>query len=373
MTAFLQQFAFRLLEWVVRPRNIGLKLIGAGVALFGIALGMDVLGQLDYVDGQRHLSFKFATGDSLPAWMTIGAYCIAAGLVVIGLVVVLTSYVNTERLASRRLCVVVELRGLHSSPDTPAKDADLGSLPRQRQGLKIDFRPRTEDELVNPRLVLQQLAAMKANICAASEGRDPSDVAVAVGGLGAVPALFLAGMLIDDESAVTLYDWHRDIKRWQVIDGPDDGKRMLPADLSGLPEGISEVVLAVSLSYSVDLSAIKASLPLLRVVELRAELVKADTYWSTEKQQAVVTAFRDVVQELMQRSITRIHLIVATPASLAIRLGMSYDRRLFPELLVYQYERSRVPPYPWAFQMPTHGQPAATLVETPVAPYLSPG
>ena len=155
MTAFLQQIALRVLEWVVRPGNIGLKLIGAGVALFGVALGMDVLGQLDYVDGQRHLSFKFATGDSLPAWMTLGAYCIAAGLVVIGLVVVLNSYVNSERLASRRLCVVVELRGLHSSPDTPAKDADLGSLPRQRQGLKVDFRPRTEDELVNPEVWFQ--------------------------------------------------------------------------------------------------------------------------------------------------------------------------------------------------------------------------
>lgn len=367
MTEFLQQFALRVLEWVVRPRNVGLKLIGGGVALFGVTFGMDVLGQLDYVDGQRHLTFKFATGDSLPAWMALGAYWAAAGLVVSGLLVVLYSFINSERLASRRLCVVVELRGLHSSPDTPAKDADLGSLPRQRQGLKIDFRPRTEDELVNPRLVLKQLAAMKANIRAASEGRDPSDVSVAVGGLGAVPALFLAGMLIDDETAVTLYDWQRDSKRWRLVDGPDDGKRMLPADYSGLPEDANEVVLAISLSYSIDISAIKSSLPRLGVVELRAEQVRADTYWSTEKQQAVVTAFRDSVQELMQRSITRIHLIVATPASLAIRLGMSYDRRLFPELLVYQYERSCQPPYPWAFQMPTHGQPEATFVETSAA------
>ena len=366
MTMFLQNITLRVLEWVIRPRNIGLKLIGSGVALLGITLGVDVFGQVDYMDGQRKLSFKFATGDSLPAWMTLGAYLTAACLVLTGLAVVLYSFINSERLASRRLCVVVELRGLHSSPDTPAKDADLGSLPRQRQGLKIDFRPKTEDELVNPRLALQQLAAMKTNICAASEGRDPSDVAIAVGGLGAIPALFLAGMLIDDESAVTLYDWQRDSKRWRLVDGPDDGKRMLPTDFSGLPEGVREIVLAVSLSYYVDRSAIKASLPLLGVVELRAELVKADTFWSTEKQQAVVTTFRDAVQELMHRGITRIHLIVASPASLAIRLGMSYDRRLFPELLVYQYERSCVPPYPWAFQMPTHGQQAAILVDTPV-------
>jgi hypothetical protein len=299
--------------------------------------------------------------------MTLVAYLLALVLVLLGVGVLLYSFFKNERLSSRRLGLVVELRGLHSSPDTPAKDADLGSLPMNRHGLKIDFRPKTEAELVSPHLVLQQLAAMKANIHAVTEGRDPSDVVVAVGGLGAVPALFLAGMLFDDESAVTIYDWQRDNKRWRLVDGPDDGKRMLPADFSGLEAGVSQIVLAVSLSYPVDLLAVKASLPTLGIVELRSELVQADTYWSNEKQQAIVAAFRSTVQELMQRGITRIHLIVATPASLAIRLGMSYDRRLFPELLVYQYERSCVPPYRWAFKMPTHGLPAATFIETSVA------
>lgn len=53
-----------------------------------------------------------------------------------------------------------------------------------------------------------------------------------------------------------------------------------------------------------------------------------------------------------------------SPDSLSLRLGMSYDRRLMPELLVYQYERTCTPPYPWAFAMPTHGKPDAILVVT---------
>jgi hypothetical protein len=114
----------------------------------------------------------------------------------------------------------------------------------------------------------------------------------------------------------------------------------------------------------VTLSAVRAAFPNLGVVELRAEEIVADNYWSSEKQQAVVAEFRAVVQELLHRGVGRIHLVLAAPASLSIRLGMSYDRRLLPELLVYQYEKSCTPPYPWAFAMPIHGLPAASLVMT---------
>lgn len=364
MHHFLQQIVLRFFEWLTRPRNVGLKLMGYGVTLLVATLGVDYLGQIDYRDGERQFSFKFATGDSLPKWVTLAAYGLGALLVVIGLVLVVYSFVANERQASRKLALVVELRGLHASPDTPAKDADLGMLPGRRLGLLLDFRPKNEAELVDPAFALHKVSSMKGALQTHADGRDPGDVAVAVGGLAAVPALFLAGMLLDDESAVTLYDWHRDSKRWRLLDGPDDGKRLMPVNYSALPPEATEAVLAVSLSYLVSLPAVTDSFPTLGVVELRAEDVVADKYWSSEKQQAVVAAFRVVVQELMHRGVHRIHLVLAAPASLSLRLGMSYDRRLMPELLVYQYERTCTPPYPWAFAMPTHGKPDAILVVT---------
>jgi hypothetical protein len=371
MNDFLQQIVLRVVEWLTRPRNVGLKLMGYGVALLVATLGVDYWGQVDYVDDQRRVSFKIATGDSLPKWMTLAAYGLGALLLVIGLGLVLYSFVSNERQASRKLAVVVELRGLHASPDTPAKDANLGALSRQRRWVKLDFRPKSEAELVDPAFALQRISGLKNALQTQVDGRDPSDVSVAIGGLAAVPALFLAGMLLDDESAVTLYDWQRDSKRWRLIDGPDDGKRVLPVDYNSLPAQATDAVLAVSLSYAVSLSAVKASFPTLGVVELRAEEIVADKYWSCEKQQAVVAAFRAVVQELLRRSVNRIHLVLAAPASLCLRLGMSYDRRLLPELLVYQYERTSTPPYPWAFAMPTHGKPEAALIVTPKAAVVS--
>lgn len=360
MTKFLQTVVLRLLEWFTRPRAAGPRLIAVGVMLLSAPFSVDWLGQLDFFDGQNWLSVKGATGSSLPYWMAPTAYVIGSVLVVAGLILL---YGDHKRM-SRKVVIVIELRGLHSSPDTPAKDADL-RLPGQRLSLLVDFRPSRETEMVDPALALQKVSGLKSLLQMQAGGRDPSDVEVAVGGLAAVPALFLAGLLLDDESKLTLYDWQRDSGRWRLIDGPDDGKRMLPADFSRLPAGATEVVLAVSLSYMVSVPALKTAFPALSVVELRAEEVVADQYWSGEKQEAVVASFRAAAQELLHRGVHRIHLVLAAPASLSIKLGMTYDRRLLPELLVYQYERTASPPYPWAFAMPTHGRPNAELVVTP--------
>lgn len=367
MQQFLQQIVGHVVDWLTRPRNVGLKLMGYGVALLALTLGMDYFGQVEFGEGESRVSFKFATGDTFPKWMTLTAYGLGVLLLVVGLVLVLYSFIANERQASKRIAIVVELRGLHASPDTPAKDADLGRLPGRRLGLLVDFRPKSEKELVNPALALEKICGVKSALQTYADGRDRSDVAVAVGGLAAVPALFLAGMLLDDESAVTIYDWKRDGKRWSLIDGPDDGKRLKPVDYSSLPAGATEAVLAVSLSYAVSILAVKSTFPKLEVVELQAEEVLSDKYWSIEKQQAVVAAFRTVVQELLHRGVQRVHLVLAAPASVSIRLGMSYDRRLMPELLVYQYEKSCTPPYPWAFALPTHGKPDATVFMTGMA------
>ncbi len=362
MSSFLQTTTTQLVGWLTRPRNVGLKLLTAGVVLLGMTLGADFLGQVDYQDGQRRFSFKVASGDSLPKALVLTAYGIAVLLIATGLALVLYSFIAETRQNARKRAIVVEIRGLHSSPDTPAREADLGNFPRIRQDLKLDFRPAKEGDFIDPELALRKISGMKDSIRALTDGRDPADISIAVGGLAAVPALFLAGVLLDDESAFTIYDWHRDTMKWLPIDGPDDGKRFIPLDLAPLDAAAEEVVLAVSLSYSVNLGAAKEAFPKLPVLELKSESLVTNSFWSEEKQQALASEFREVAKVLDQRGVKRIHLLLAAPASLAIRFGKAYDRRLLPDLLVYQYEKNQTPAYPWAFAMPTKGKPEAKVV-----------
>jgi hypothetical protein len=171
-------------------------------------------------------------------------------------------------------------------------------------------------------------------------------------------------MLIDDESHLHLYDWDRSAKCWRALDGADDSVRFLP------PEGVPPVgaaedaLLIVEASYVVNQADVTASLASsLPIVRLRIEKPLADRFWSEQKQAALAAQFRNAVQQLSATGVRRLHLVVAAPASLSVRLGMCYDRRLLPDVTVYQFEKGLSKPYPWGVQMPTVGTVAA-IVQT---------
>lgn len=366
MKQLIHKLVNRSIDWVFRPRNPGLVLIKYGASLLVTTWGLNFIGQFFFSDGARTISLKLATGEGPPMWASIVMYGLGSILIIGGLVVIAIRTKHDFRKERRQRLIVVELRGLHSSPDTPAVNANFGPLAGERVPLPVDFRPLS-GAAVDPNRMLERIGTITPMIETLTAGRDKSDVFVAVGGLAAVPGLFLTGMLLDDESHITLYDWERNYKEWRLIEGEDDGKRFHPLDTSALPSNCTEVLLAVAVSYPIDTAAVHSTFPHLPVAKLSAQEVLADRYWSSEKQQALVVSFRDSVQELMARGVQKIHLILAAPSSPTIRMGMAYDKRLMPDLVVYQYERTESPPYPWGVLMPTHGRASASIVPV-VAP-----
>lgn len=353
----------RIVDFLQRKRSISGPLLKYGfvIVISSLASGW-ALGVM-YLDPQHHLRIDLKTTDGVPSWVALACLAFGLTLMVLGVVIGVRDWWGEKQAESKRKSIVVELRGLHSSPDTPVSTAQIGLPKGGRDCQTVDFRPPSEGQLVDAELALEKISAVKLSVEAACGGRAKEDITIALGGLAGVPCLFLAGMLFDDETNVVVYDWDRSQKVWRLTDELDDGKRMLPFSTVALPVGTKEVVLAVSVSYSVDESAIARTFDLtLPTVHLRSEEMLADRFWSLEKQQAFVRAFRDAVQQLMALGIERIQLVLAAPASLCIRMGMAYDRRLMPDLFVHQYERTAIVPYPWAFRMPTHGIRSATVV-----------
>lgn len=134
-----------------------------------------------------------------------------------------------------------------------------------------------------------------------------------------------------------------------------------------VPTDAPAAILTVSVSYKVDVPAVRRTFGSLPLVELDLPNGTPSCHWSEQKQQALVQAFRDTVIGLGNRRVGRIHLVLAAQSSIAFRFGQAYDRRNLPPLIVYQYERSNNPPYPWGVSMPTHGLAAATIFR-PVTP-----
>lgn len=363
MLQLFYKFVDRGIEWFFRPRSVGVQLLKYGSALLIATLGADIAFGAEYQGKDSSFNFRVSTSGGLPALAMNGAYVLGTVLIFLGIGLIFRQVALDVRKERRQLLIVVEMKGLHNAPDTPAKDIIMRDFLGQRQSIVLDFRPQRSGELVDRQLVLQKLNSLMPTIEALAAGRDSSDVFVAVGGLAAVPALFLAGVLLDDESHVTIFDWDRNQRRWQTPDGPDDSKRFRLLDVSGIRGASDEVVLVAACSYSIDGNDVVAAFPGLPIVRLDAEELLADRFWSLQKQEAFVVDLRDAIQHLLNNGAKRIHLLLAAPASLAIRMGMAYDRRLHPELVVYQYERSLSPPYPWGLLMPSQGRPHASIVE----------
>ena len=348
----------RLTEWVTRPRSVGIAFLKYGSLLVLGTAGADIAVKFARQTKEDGWSFSFGTGQGLPLWLTL----VFAGTGLLLIVAGASILVAEHRRERRRRLVVIELRGLHASPDTPALDKVVPGFRGDRRHLPIDFRPQGLESRVDPAYLLERISSMRTALHTLVDGADKRDVQVAIGGLAAVPALFLAGMLIDDESHVHLYDWDRSAKCWRALDGADDSVRFLP------PEGVpptgaaEEAVLVVEASYAVNEADVTASFASsLPTVRLRIETPLADRFWSEQKQAALAAQFRDAVQQLSAAGVRRLHLVVAAPASLSIRLGMCYDRRLLPDVAVYQFEKGLTKPYPWGIQMPTVGRSAAVV------------
>lgn len=341
----------RLLDWFTRPRSVGVAMLKYGAGLVLGTLGTDIAFQVARQAGENGWSISVGTGQGIPFWLTL--ICAVAGLLLAaGGAAILGVEFRRER---RRRLIVIELRGLHSSPDTPAVDKVVPAFRGERRHLLLDFRPHGPGALVDPANLLERVSSMKGTLQTLVEGADKRDIQVAVGGLASVPALFMTGFLLDDESHVHLYDWDRSAKSWRAIDGPDDTDRFLPLEGLASVAGTKDVVLVVEASYSVNQADISASFDAdLPVLRLRVANPLADRFWSEEKQRALTAAFRDAVQLISAEGVKTIHLVAATPSSLSLRMGMSYEKRLFPQFVVYQFEKSSANPYPWGMQF-LHG------------------
>lgn len=341
-------FAIRLLDFFTR-RSIGGSLLRSGIALAVVTLGADFAFQVSRKNQGDGWSFSFASGQGLPQTVILIFAALAVGLIVIGTAILTTEY----RRERRRRLIVIELRGLHASPDTPAVDRVLPAFRGERRHLPIDFRPQSQSARVDPVLLVERMTSLIGTLHSLSHGLDKRDVQVAAGGLAAVPALFLTGVLLDDESHVHLYDWDRNIKDWRAIDGPDDLDRFQPLQGASIEALHPEVVLVVEASYAVAQDDIVTTFGAsTQVVRLSVAAPLADRFSSEQKQQEMVKQFRDTVQSLHAVGVKKIHLVAAVPSSLGIRMGMAYDKRLHPEIVIYQYERGLPNPYPWGLQMP---------------------
>ena len=343
----------KLLNWLVSPRNFGLKLASFGLLFLGfpsaINWAVDFAGNADSSVLKVHIS-----SSDIPNWLTIASYLLGGLLVIFGLIIGILHNFQDRQLASRRRVLAVEFRGMIDTTDVPLVHAVKGTVLTQTEEILFDVREHVKRGTVSEiELALSKISRLPERLKEKSLGRDRADIRVFAGALMPVPLQFYAGFLFDDETSLTLMDWQRNEGKWRSLDEIDDLERFMPC---ALPEhGSSQIVLAVSISYEVDYEGIEKCFQNMPIVRLRQKIPTVNSSWSEDKQQALGQQFLIIVGQLANLGIKKIHLILAAPSSLCVRLGSLYDHRNFPELIVYQYEKTNSKAYPWGVLMPTHG------------------
>jgi hypothetical protein len=344
-------YAFRAwVDFLFRRRMPGLVLLHiAGLLFLALLAGF----ALDFSIPTEHGRFRFAfrTGDA-PNELFIGVFAVAAMLTCVGLF--LTWRDMSEQ--RRKRVIAIELRGLRDTSGSPLADAVPGHIAGRREQLLINLRQGLDGQLIKPAAAMQRIMSLPIEIAGRETGLDRTDISYVASGLAPVPLSFLAGVLLDDESAVTLMDWNRHKQCWAALDADDDGLRFSETGLSDLTSPCDEAVLAVSVSYGVDLAGAAGKFPQLPVVQLTLVGADTDAHWSEEKQAALAKQFLDTAIALSDRGVARIHLLLAAPNSVVIRFGRIYDKRNLPDLIVYQYEKGQAVRYPWGIRMPVQGR-----------------
>lgn len=287
-------------------------------------------------------------------WVNAACLGVGALLIAVGLYFAWTTFQEQRR----KLVISLELRGLSQTVDSPLQSAIPSLVLGRRESIFLDVRQLIQGTTAQKQEAVSHINLIPIRLKQLKDGRDREDLSVYAGGLAPVPLLFLTGNLLASESKIHWFDWNRKTSKWGSPDEGTDLTESLPVKYDPVYQ---DVVLAFSVSYPIDRLELENAFPETNIVELKIEHPAPGVVISETSIQRFMQDFMNCIATLKAKGAKRVHLILAAPSILSIRLGSCYAGRNMPELIVYQYQQAQKQnPYPWGIRMPNseinHGE-----------------
>mgnify|MGYP000352611786 CR=1 FL=1 len=348
-----QNFVLKGTDWLFRARSIELLVLklafGVLIVIFGgpplvAMILLIILGAVpeSYLAAQKTLS-------AVDVWIL----AICSIVILVSLVMIILRVSRDTKSRSKKRIVVIEGRGLRDDDGSPLDQFISGKVEGQIIPVLLDLRNRLDGKIIEPERALEDILAAHRSVLQHQKNVERSELSTVYGGMTSVPYTFLTGILIDDESSVSTYDWDRAQESWRSLDMLDDGMAFKVSGIENLTNA-AEVVIALAFSYPIDSDDLHNTFSC-PVVRLTLDGLSSDAHWSQKKQNRLAQEFFEAVKQLNAVGVKRIHLVMAAPNSAVFTFGRRYDKRNLPELVVYQYERGNDPAYPWGILMPVAG------------------
>ncbi|NLQ23011.1 SAVED domain-containing protein [Shewanella sp. S-1] len=354
-TTQLMNRIFELATLYFRRSPAGL-LLSSGVSLMlgGPWLAAKLIFRKESSDGS-YIAGEINTTQT--EWW-VNAACLGAG----ALLIVIGSYFAwiTFQEQRRKLVIALELRGLSQTADSPLQSSIPSLTLGRRESIFIDVRQLVQGTTAQKQEAVSAVNLIHIRLKQLKDGRDRDDLSLYAGGLAPVPLLFLTGNLLAAESKVHWLDWNRKTSKWV---SPDEGTDLTdPLPIIYKP-AYQEVVLAFSISYPIDCLELTTAFPGTDIVELKIENPAPGMVISETSIQTLMQDFMNCIATLKSKGVKKIHLVLAAPSIISMRLGACYAGRNMPELIIYQYQQAqKETPYPWGIKMPNSETNQGVLV-----------
>lgn len=169
--------------------------------------------------------------------------------------------------------------------------------------------------------------------------------------LSPIPLLIHLGKLLSDTVPLTVYQYDRESGLW--TSGVPEGKTIEELNPRAFftDRGAKELIVTISVSDTIveeDISDILGDE--LDKLEIKIDNPHVKRLLYREQVQQIQRLFKDKVEEIhRQKKYERIHLLYSGPAGLAIEIGRSMQKNMWPEVSLYEYKYRNKPRYHHAF------------------------
>jgi hypothetical protein len=344
MNEAISYFIRKSADWLFRKRSPALYTARCGFFLLSVALVGSWAMFVTYHDKERFFEFNYHSSN-VGSFFLLSGFMFGCIAFVGGILWEFKRYSDESKLKARKKTIVIEQRGLIDTADKPLDTFISSNLNKNTDSIVNDIRERIVDNVVTrPDVALRKLEHLARDIQVRKEHLDSNDVTIAYGGIMPVPFAFFTGYILDDETAINLYDWCRDESNWKTLDEEDDNEQFI---IEHNPCNAKEAIVAISFSYLVDKQSIQSEFLGKQIHYLTLDKRHRNNHWSKKKQNRLAGDFFEYCKYLQDKGVEHIHLVLAAQNSVAFRFGQAYDKRNLPNLTIYQYEKHSTPKYKW--------------------------
>ena len=246
-----------------------------------------------------------------------------------------------ERGLSHTAWTVVLLQGAHPIDAQHAITA-----------LRPDYHENSPHliEICRDRADWQQMSKhISTSVHALIGRRDPFNKRFAIFPLAPISACITLGYCLTDRPRVKLFQYQRHAQSWDWDDSRHSDPKLT---ILGLPDKTirkrGEVVICFEISAKIQRShreAVGRNI----IGQVCLQVPRPSTAWlrSSAQLDAIGEITHEMFESIQHRfpNATCCHLLVATPASVAVRIGQAMNPTMIPPVQLYEFNRSSVPAY----------------------------